>query len=156
VTDGAFTSERAVLALTGHHPVHLATHVARADTRATVAPVGLVTSGGGFLSADEIARCAPRLPLLVLAACGSADGETIDGLGARGLAQAALDGGTRAAVVTLWPIADAAGRVASVAFHAALLDGASPAEALRRARSALERAGAPPSEWAAHRLLGRS
>ena len=66
-----------------------------------------------------------------------------------------LDSGTRAAVVTQWSVSDEHAGRALLAFHAALLGGADPAEALRRARAALRRSGAPPAEWAALRMLGR-
>ena len=134
--------------------MHVATHVVRTPGGSLAAPLALLTGGGRLLTADDVAGLAPRLPLLVLVACGSADGPVLDGLGARGVAQAALDAGTRAAVVTLWPITDEHGRTASVALHAALLTGASPAAAVRRARAPLKRTGAPPSEWASYRLLG--
>ncbi|MEM9379959.1 MAG: CHAT domain-containing protein, partial [Planctomycetota bacterium] len=151
----AFDRDRLARALSAADPVHVATHVVRAPTGASLAaPFALLTSGGRLLTANEVAGLAPRLPLLVLVACGSAEGPVVDGLGARGVAQAALDAGTRSAVVTLWPIGDAHGRTASIALHAALLAGASPAEAVRRARATLQRAGAPPSEWASYRLLG--
>ncbi|MEM6569905.1 MAG: CHAT domain-containing protein [Planctomycetota bacterium] len=150
----AFERDRLARALEGTDPVHVATHVVRTPGGSLAAPLALLTGGGRLLTADDVAGLAPRLPLLVLVACGSADGPVLDGLGARGVAQAALDAGTRAAVVTLWPITDEHGRTASVALHAALLTGASPAEAVRRARATLKRTGAPPSEWASYRLLG--
>ncbi|MEM9802644.1 MAG: CHAT domain-containing protein, partial [Planctomycetota bacterium] len=141
----AFTAKRLLDALGGDRSVHVATHVVPTGAATSIAPLALAASDGETVTADQIARRSPRLPLLVLAACGSADGVTVDGLGARGIAHAALEGGTRAAVVTLWPIEDGTGRTASVAFHAALLEGARPAEALRRARDVLRRAGAPPA-----------
>ena len=142
-------------ALQGSSPLHIATHVAHAPGD-RLATTGLVVSGDQIVTAREIARMRPQLPLIVLAACGSADGDAIDGLSVRGVAQATLSSGTRAAVVTLWPIADGPAGRASLAFHGALLAGARPAEALRRARVLLWRLGLPSAEWAAYRLLGRS
>lgn len=142
-------------ALGGSRPVHIATHVAR-EPECGPASHGLVVSGNRIVTAREIARMEPRLPLIVLAACASADGRAVDGLGVRGVAQATLASGTRAAVVTLWPITDGSAGRASLVLHGALMAGARPAEALRRARVLLWRLGEPPAEWAAHRLLGRS
>jgi len=106
-----------------------------------------------ILTADDLCDLGPRLPLAVLTACGSADGLSVDGLSVRGVAQAFLDAGTRTALVTLGPIEGRAGMRASVRMHAALLAGASPAEATRRARHFLMQLGEPPSEWAAYRCL---
>ena len=153
--DGAdFDSEQLLLALAGDRAVHVATHVARAGGGASITPLRLVTSTGGSVSAASIAAAAPRLPLLVLATCDSASGRAMDGLSTRGLAQVALDAGTRAVVVTGWSLSDRHGRAASLTFHASLRAGANAPEALRRARCALVAIGAPPAEWAALRYLG--
>lgn len=153
--DGAdFDSERLLLALSGDRAVHVATHVARSEGSPSIAPLGLITSAGGSVSAASIAAAAPRLPLLVLATCDSASGRQVDGLSTRGLAQVALDSGTRAVVVTGWSLSDRHGRAASITFHASLRAGASAPEALRRARRALVAAGAPAADWAALRYLG--
>ena len=154
VTGHAFTAARLLDALGGGRPVHVATHALRRGDRSEIAPLGLLASKDEVVSAAELAAVRPRLPLLVLATCDSAAGRSIDGLSTRGLAQAALDSGTRATVVTGWPLSDRHGRAASIAFHGALRNGASPAEALRRARCALAAAGAPLADSAALRLLG--
>ena len=154
VTGRAFDEARLLEALGGDAPVHVATHVLRLDDRAAIAPLGLLASSDGIVTAEQVAASAPRLPLLVLATCDSAAGRAVDGLSVRGLAQAALDGGTRAAVVSGWSLSDRRGRVASIAFHAGLRGGAAPAEALRRARCALLAAGAPAADAGALRLLG--
>lgn len=154
VTGLAFDAPRLLEALGGQRPVHVATHVIRCKEGTSIAPLCLLTSSGGNVSAASIATVAPRLPLLVLATCDSAAGRSVDGLSNRGLAQVALDAGTRAAVVTGWSLSDRYGRAASLAFHASLRSGSSPAEALRRARSVLVSAGAPAAEWAALRFLG--
>lgn len=155
VVDGtAFDSEQLLLALGGDRAVHVATHVARTEEGQSITPLGLVTSEGGVVSAASIAAVAPQLPLLVLATCDSARGRAVDGLSTRGLAQVALDAGTRAVVVTGWSLSDRHGRAASLTFHASLRAGAGAPEALRRARCALVAAGAPAADWAALRFLG--
>jgi hypothetical protein len=155
VLDGTdFDSEQLLLALGGDRAVHVATHVARTEDGQSITPLGLVTSEGRVVTAASIAAVAPRLPLLVLATCDSASGRAVDGLSTRGLAQVALDAGTRAVVVTGWSLSDHYGRTASLTFHASLRAGATAPEALRRARCALVAIGAPPAEWAALRFLG--
>lgn len=142
-------------ALQSGRPLHLATHVAPLPGTGarSIAPMGFVVAGDDMVSAGEVRALAPQLPLAVLTACGSAEGVTVDGLSVRGMAQVMLEAGTRAAVVTLWPIEDRAGERASVRLHAALLGGATPAEATRRAREFLWLLDEPPSQWAAYRLL---
>lgn len=149
----AATVEALAAALTGSGPLHVATHATerRDGLRSTR---GLVLAGGEILSVEDIAGLAPRLPLLVLTTCGSADGALLDGVGMRGIAQAALESGTRMAIVTQWSIEDEHARVLALALHGALLDGASPPEGLRRGRVALHRSGAPAAEWGAFRALG--
>ncbi len=154
VTGRAFDAARLLEALGGDRPVHLATHALRRGDGSEIAPLGLLASSDELVSAAALAAAAPRLPLLVLATCDSAVGRSVDGLSTRGLAQAALDNGTRATVVTGWALADRHGRAASIAFHGALRNGSSPAEALRRARCALAAAGAPLADSATLRLLG--
>ena len=156
VSSGAEMSRAALArALSGDRPVHVATHVVDAPPRAGLPTRGVVCAGGEIVTAADVAALRPKLPLVVLGACGSAEGALVDAVGLRGVAQAMLDSGTRAAVVTQWSVSDEHAGRALLAFHAALLGGADPAEALRRARAALRRSGAPPAEWAALRMLGR-
>jgi CHAT domain-containing protein len=142
-------------ALQGARPLHLATHVAPTGggLDGGIAPMGFVVAGDDIVSAREVLALGPRLPLAVLTACGSAEGVSVDGLSVRGLAQTMLACGTNAAIVTLWPIDDRAGELASVRIHAALIAGANPSEATRRAREFLWKLGERPSEWAAYRHL---
>jgi len=156
VSSGAGMSRAALArALTGERPVHVSTHVVEAGASAGLSTRGVVCAGGEIVTAADVAALRPRLPLVVLGACGSAAGDLVDAVGLRGVAQAMLDAGTRAAVVTQWSVSDEHAGRALLAFHAALLGGDDPAEALRRARAALRRSGAPPAEWAALRTLGR-
>ena len=151
---GEFTDDALANALAGDAPLHVATHVTRATDSLELVPLGLLTSGDRVLGGARIAAIGPRLPMLALIACGSAEGAAFDGLGVRGLAQLAIDAGTREALVTQWPVEDTAASRASLAFHGALRAGEDPAEAARRARALLAGIGAPAREWAAYRLLG--
>ncbi len=159
-TGAEMTRNALEAALRSGRPLHLATHVAPLQNTAAngaaaqgIAPVGFVVAGDDIVSAREVLALGPRAPLAILTACGSAEGVLVDGLSVRGMAQTMLASGTRAAIVTLWPIQDRAGERAAVRVHAALLAGASPPEATRRAREFLWLLGEAPSEWAAYRLL---
>jgi hypothetical protein len=154
------TREELLLALAGRAPLHIATHLvpsptALDDTRFGAPPVALECSHGTCVTAREIEARAPRLPLVVLGACASADGELLDGEGTLGLARTFLAAGTRGAVVTTWPIEDGAAREFSLALHAALASGLPPSRATASAARALRAAGWPASEWAAYRFAGR-
>lgn len=153
-TGAAFTADALADALAGSDAVHVATHVVRDEISDALSPQALLASGDERVDAARLGAIAPRLPLLALVACGSADGARVDGLAVRGLAQLCLESGTREALVTQWPIDDRAASRASLAFHGALRAGADSAEAARRARRLLAGLGEAPREWAAYRLLG--
>lgn len=157
------TREALTRALRGTCPVHVSSHVVplRAglelgDTGRATGPSerGVAMSGGEVMTAADLAAAGPRLPLLVLAACATGEGDSLDGASVRGIAQVALDTGTRCALLTQWPVSDEAAYRASLAFHGALLTGAPPAEAARRARSLLRKTGRTMAEWAAYRVSG--
>jgi CHAT domain-containing protein len=143
-----FTRARLAAALASGRALHLATHLVE-DEHGELA---LVADDGLWTTADVRSGAAPS-PLIVLTACESAGGAWVDGQGLHGLARALLESGTRALVVTAWPVADEPARAFGVAFHRALLAGAAPARAARDARAALRAAGVPASEWAAFRAL---
>jgi CHAT domain-containing protein len=97
---------------------------------------------------------AAPLPLVVLPACETGGGAFVDAQGLHGLARAFLESGARELVVTSWPVQDEPARRFSLAFHRALLAGATPARAARSARAALRAEGLAAAEWAAFRVLG--
>jgi len=149
---------RAVLdALSSGDCLHLATHLERSEAcdSPRYAPVGLELSGGDLLCAREVAELGCRAPLVVLAACETAEGRQLDARGLQGVARAFLASGTRNLLVTLWPIRDEVAREFTPLFHEALLEGLGPARAARRARRALAESGVPAAEWAAYRVIGR-
>ena len=152
-----FTRTTLSSALSSSGALHIATHLSSREVcnSPRLAAVGLVLSHGDILCAEEIAALAPRLSLVVLGACETAQGRPVDAEGMLGLARLFLDSGTRNLLATLWPVEDAAARDFALAFHRALAGGAAPAEAARRARNALRDRGAPAADWAAFRLLGR-
>ncbi|HNW94183.1 MAG TPA: CHAT domain-containing protein, partial [bacterium] len=97
------------------------------------------------LTTEVIFRCAlPRAPLVVLSACDSGLAEERRSDELDSFAHAFLLAGARAVLVTLWPIADAGTPVLMREFYGALVNGAEPAAALRRAREHARAAGLLP------------
>jgi len=146
----AFTAEALSRALASGRALHLASHLA-GDGESGPA---LLLAGGERADAAFVREHAGPLPLVVLPACETGGGAFVDAQGLHGLARAFLESGARELVVTLWPVQDEPARLFSLAFHRALLDGATPARAARAARGALRANGLGAAEWAAFRVLG--
>lgn len=144
-------------ALRGTRPLHIATHLVRADSCGgeRLAPVGLELSGGQVMCAEEIRAIGPRLPLVVLTACDTAGGRFVDAEGLHGVSRAFLEPGTRNLIATLWPVEDEAARSFALRLHEALMAGAAPSQAAREARAALRGEGRSAADWAAFRFMGR-
>ena len=110
----------------------------------------------GIVGAAELVGI-PLPPLVIVTACGAGRGPQRWGedLGS-GLAGPLLAAGAQAVVIASGPLEYKAALALSETFHGALVDGASPAEALRRARIALARD--PDRSHPAHvrlRVVGR-
>jgi CHAT domain-containing protein len=136
--------------------LHFATHALVDDQNLTSTALALAPGGGedGFLSPADIAVLPLDAELVVLSACRTAGGVLIGGEGVHGLASAFLGAGARAVAATMWQIDDhRAARIAGE-YYRALASGMSLGDALRAAKLARMRAGAPPSEWAAWTLVG--
>ena len=144
-------------ALDAGMPLHAAAHLSRdcGHASASFSPLGLALEDGTVLCTHRIAEWRPVLDLVVLSACGTAEGRLKDSEGVQGLARAFLEAGTRNLLVTQWPVDDAYASRAAEFFHAALEDGRHPSEAARITRLSLREEGAPYADWAAWRLLGR-
>ncbi|MFN0242137.1 MAG: CHAT domain-containing protein [Planctomycetota bacterium] len=157
LSDDDFTRDALIAALRGTEPVHIATHLAfGVGTRSwRLANVGFELSRGESLAAHEILEIRPVLPLAVLSACETGGGDLLDAEGLQSVARAFLESGTRNLLATLWPVEDGAARTFAIEFHRALRAGDAPSRATAHARTLLRRAGAPPADWAAFRLLGR-
>ncbi|MBV9880196.1 MAG: CHAT domain-containing protein [Gemmatirosa sp.] len=155
---GADASEAALraLPLTDYSIVHLATHAYVHDARPWAALVALAPGGGhdGFLRASELASLRLDADLVVLSACETARGSVIVGEGVQGFTASLLAAGARAVVATEWALSDGEAARGMDAFYRGLRAGLPVDEALRRARHALRRAGAPPREWAAFAVVG--
>jgi CHAT domain-containing protein/tetratricopeptide (TPR) repeat protein len=153
--------------LNQYRMLHFATHGALSgQVRGSIEP-GLVltppaaatAADDGYLSSSEISQLRLNADWVVLSACNTAGGDAANSEAFSGLARAFFYAGSRALLVTHWPVnSDAAVAITTGAIGAM---GASsrigPAEALRRSISALAAKGganAHPSVWAPFVLVG--
>ncbi len=93
------------------------------------------TYGDFELSARDILAEGLQPELFVLAGCATATGASVSGEGAMGLTYAALAGGAKNVVATLWPVDDAATAYLMSRFYTALKRGETPAKALAIAQA---------------------
>ena len=136
--------------------VHFATHAIVDDRAAARTALALAPSleSDGFLGIGELAALRLGADLVVLSACRSAGGVVVGGEGVQGLTAPLLQAGARSVVATQWRIRDR-GTVAFVEdFYDAMAGGRTVGDALRDAKLAAIRRGAPPGEWAAFTLVG--
>ncbi|MDN3025892.1 CHAT domain-containing protein [Streptomyces sp. S.PB5] len=92
--------------------------------------------------------------LVVLSACDTGLGAIGDPQGHASLRAAFLRSGARPAIGSLWKVPDDDTHMLLRRFYAALAVGSGKAEALRRARLAMQRAGADPASWGAFVCYG--
>ena len=136
--------------------LHLATH-ALVDERSLLrSAVVLAPSEGddGLVSPGDLAALPLRADLVVLSACRSAGGVVVDGEGVQGLTAPLLAAGARAVVATAWPIDDHETVTVIEDFYRALSRGATVGSALREAKLAAMRRGAPARDWASFAVIG--
>lgn len=161
-----FTASRALVhdaRFTGASMLHFATH-AVVDTQNPDLS-GLALSAydergnrqDGFLFAYEIHDLDLAADLVVLSACETARGKTVNGEGAMSLSRAFFVAGAHRLLVSLWPVDDQATAALMEEFYRALLwRGRSATEALREAQLAIR--GQPtwqdPYFWAGFELQG--
>jgi CHAT domain-containing protein len=115
----------------------------------------------GFLTASEVAGLKLDAELAVLSACNTGSGEFVTGEGVMGMSRAFLGAGTRAVVVSLWPVASLQTERLMVAFYRHLRNGRAAGDALRAAKlEMVDGARGPraveahPFFWAPFILLG--
>jgi CHAT domain-containing protein len=94
--------------------------------------------------------------LVVLSACETGRGETVNGEGLLGMSWALFVAGTQATVASQWKVDSLSTADLMVAFHRALRAGAGKADALRSAELAVMRTKdyRHPFYWAAFELIG--
>ena len=142
--------------LGGFQVLHFATHALVDDRALGRSALALApgSSGSGFVTPGELASLRLDADMVVLSACRTAGGVVVDGEGIQGLTAAFLEAGARSVVATSWRVGDrrtirlVESRYAELARRKPLF------EALRAAKLASLRRGAPPGEWAAFNAVG--
>ena len=151
------------LDLSVYRYLHFATHGVLAGDVPYLNQPALVLSqtadlGGedGFLTMSEVLKLPLRADMVVLSACQTALGREVTGEGVVGLSRAFLYAGSRAAVVSLWPVDDASTAVFMGRFYEHVKGGLAPARALARAKQDLRGDGthAHPFYWAPFVFFG--
>jgi CHAT domain-containing protein/tetratricopeptide (TPR) repeat protein len=136
--------------------IHLATH-ALVDERSLARTALALAPGGsedGFLSAADLAELELDADLVVLSACRTAGGVTVAGEGVQGLTTPLIAAGARSVVATQWRVGDRSTVRVVGDLYEALARGRPVADALRDAKLAAVRRGAPPGEWAGFTVVG--
>jgi CHAT domain-containing protein len=136
--------------------LHFATHALVDEASLARTALALAPGQGedGFVTPADLAALRLDAELVVLSACRTAGGVVVAGEGVQGLAAPLLQSGARSVVATQWQVPDR-GTVRLVEdFYDALASGLPVAEALRAAKLAALRRGAPTGEWAAFTVLG--
>jgi CHAT domain-containing protein len=162
---GRAANERDIKALDldAYRYVHFATHGILAGDVPYINQPALVLSqtadlGGedGFLTMSEVLKLPLRADMVVLSACQTALGREVTGEGVVGLTRAFLYAGSRAAVVSLWPVDDASTALFMGRFYEHVKAGQPPARALARAKQDLraEARYAHPFYWAPFVFFG--
>ena len=146
--EARITRAQTLAVLSTERALHLATHV---ESRAA-GPALLLD--GSWLSCAELRAHLRPLPLVVLAACGTAQGLADEGAAQLSIAREFLHTGTPLVVATLWPVENSAAHAWSLAFHDALKAGRTPSRAASQARAQLQAQGYSCADWAAFRVLG--
>jgi CHAT domain-containing protein len=151
------TRQRILDALPGIDVLHLAAHVVVDARNPLSSNVATADPGRAPLRATDLdAERLAGVKLVFLAACdtapGFADG---DREGVAGLARAFLAAGVPSVVATLWAVEDQPASRLATTFHSFLLQGESPAHALRLAQLALlaEPSSSTPFAWAPFQLF---
>ncbi|MEX2182228.1 MAG: CHAT domain-containing protein [Gemmatimonadaceae bacterium] len=134
--------------------LHFATHAEASAARPEHARVLLAADAGhdGDLAPTEIARLNSAGALVVLSACETAAGRTLEGEGVLSLSRSFLAAGAAATVATLWSVGEHSADFAAE-FYPRLVAGESPAAAVRGAKLALRAAGVSAIDWAPYVLF---
>ena len=136
--------------------IHLATHALVDETSLARTSLALAAGAGedGFLSPADLSALKLRADLVVLSACRTAGGVMVTGEGLQGLTAPLLEAGARSVIATQWRISDRSTVRLVHDLYDALSRGEPVADALRDAKLAAVRRGAPASEWAGFTVVG--
>lgn len=147
--------------LAGYRWVHFATHGLVDERRPERSSLALSfpqdASEDGFLQASEIYGLDLHADLVVLSACETGLGKAVRGEGVLGLPRAFLFAGAHSVVVSMWSVSDrSTSEYMQELYRQMVRHGKTPAEAMRRARSALRSSSefAHPFYWAPFVLIG--
>lgn len=146
----------------GARYLHFATHGLMDDEDALysgllLAPAsseGLTERFDEILEAHEISALRLSAELVVCSACQTGLGRMWAGEGIVGLSHAFLLAGCRSLIVSLWSVPDIPTAELMKALYAAILRGASIADALRVAKEIVRRRWPHPLNWAAFQYIG--
>jgi CHAT domain-containing protein len=111
----------------------------------------------GFLQLHDVYNLNLAAELVVLSACDTGLGKDVKGEGLVGLTRGFLYAGARSVVASLWKVEDrATAELMGHFYREMLVEGASPAAALRSAKVAMwrQRRWSAPRYWAAFVLQG--
>jgi CHAT domain-containing protein len=138
--------------------IHYSGHAGSNDTGGFL-PLAPAGRDEGKYDATEISRLPLRQTwLVVLAGCGTLVGSAQRVEGMPSLSRSFLAAGVPSVIGMLWDVDDRATRGVLVAFHRAIVRGASPADALRETQRRLITSNdvylSHPATWAASELLG--
>jgi CHAT domain-containing protein/tetratricopeptide (TPR) repeat protein len=136
--------------------IHLATHAVVDESSLSRTALALAPGEreDGFLSAADLAGLRLDADMVVLSACRTAGGVTVAGEGVQGLTTPLVAAGARSVVATQWRVGDRSTVRLVADLYDGLARGRPVAEALREAKLAALRRGAPPGEWAGFTVVG--
>ena len=136
--------------------IHLATHALVDENSLARTSLALAPGSGedGFLSPADLSALKLDADLVVLSACRTAGGVVVSGEGLQGLTTPLLEAGARSVVATQWRIGDRSTVALVHDLYDGLARGAPVVEALRQAKLAAIRRGAPASQWAGFTVVG--
>jgi CHAT domain-containing protein len=141
--------EASLLTYSGHSALD------SADARSAAIHLDGTADGPNSISAIDIAM-SPMRPgaLVVLSSCESSIGDTVGGIGLRGLTSAFLIAGAGAVVGSLWEVDSESTTDLMLDFHRNIAMGLTIDEALRQAQIAAIRRNPHPYYWSGFNVMG--
>lgn len=139
--------------LSGVGVLHFATHgLLPGDIPGLTEPALVLApdaAGDALLRASDVEALDLRsVELTVLSACNTGSGQVTVGEGVMGLSRAFLAAGSRAVIVSMWPVASKETETLMVEFYRMRQTGLTAEQALRAAMATVRRTDPHPSIWA--------
>jgi len=136
--------------------IHFATHAVVDDRSMARTALALAadSTNDGLVGPGDLAALRLDAGLVVLSACRSASGVVVEGEGVQGLTAPLIQAGARSVVASQWRISDRSTLTLIGTFYQSLAEGLAVGDALRAAKLAALRRGAPDREWAAFTMVG--